>query len=725
MNATVTVKDNNGVIVYTGLTDYYGYVRWIPVPCRMVTKTSDNYLHHTVTATKDGISLKVLEGWEDDLNLSVTGSSASSGKLSVLTVDRNKNTYWKGESGQSSYLLALDTGHSIAQGNMGIYYPEGCTDEYNMTVRVHSHSGIGTTGVGLSFDGNDYVSIPESDSLDLSGGNFTEEVWIYPTITDDNFHGFLGYHAGDRYRYPGLWIYQKTRIHGGFGDGTNWNSFCTGNVITQNAWNHVVATFDGTYYKVYVNGEEVYSTDSFAGRKPYPTKRVFIGKVDNYFNGVIDEVRILNRAMSPDEIKQDYTNKIYNPADGVVGWWHFDENINNTVYDASSNYNNGTILGATWADGIGNGSGVREINVVKASTDTVTNVLLSPNPDIIDKVEIIFNTWTNTPKISEVTGLGDTVSPELAKTIAKERIKLLAKEDYPEWANAIVSDPAVHYSSLGDPVVYEMAILSQEGSVLGGIRVTTERKGTPILRYDSEEPEFMRTENRTHYGSERCRVGEETYENIPISIDEIRKGAWQHLTYNLLFNNSWGSTKHRKHIDVPHITQKTNYCSPASGAMLFKYWYNQGISNYKNIDQDMVASFMRTTSEGTDKGNIASGMANAANAFGHYAYSGDLWWGANYDDWCKEIKNGYPTIKSYFWEWGSWHTMAGEGYQYYTRERTIGYGWLSYSWTETYDQKLLFDNPQLSYNNERKEEWGAHYDWFYGRYIVYFHPFGY
>ena len=158
---------------------------------------------------------------------------------------------------------------------------------------------------GLSFDGvDDYVSVPTNAALDLSGGQFTQAVWIRSDIDDNNFHGILGYQpaTGTRDRYPGIWIKDQTRIHAGFGDGTSWNAFTTGSVLTPDVWNHVATTFDGTTYRVYVNGQSVFSTPNFAGRTPINTQRFDIGRVDNYFEGDIDDVRIYNRALTPQEI---------------------------------------------------------------------------------------------------------------------------------------------------------------------------------------------------------------------------------------------------------------------------------------------------------------------------------------------------------------------------------------------------------------------------------------
>jgi len=908
MFANVTVKDNNGAIVYTGLTDHSGYARWIPIPYRSVTKTTDAYLSHTVTACKDGVSdLKILEGWEDDLSLSISGSSMTSGKPPVLTVDRNKNTYWEGKSGQSSYSLTLDTENSIEQGNMSIYYPEGCTDKYNMTVHVHSHSGIRTTGHGLSFDGNDYVGIPESDSIDLSGGNFTQEIWIYPTITDDNFHGFLGRDGNDPHRYPGLWIYQKTRIHGGFGDGTNWNSFTTGNAITENAWNHVATTFDGTWYKVYVNGAEVYSTDSFAGRKPYPTKAVNIGYINNYFNGIIDEVRILNRAMSSNEIMQDYTDQIYAPTDGVVGWWHFDKNINNTVYDASSNYNNGTIYGATWIRGIsplfpekpcsalsfdgvddyvaatcplppdsltiefwmkpttvtgfdhpiglggdhmgtvylydGNGlisykfynlggtkiegafgsytlnqwqhivvtyngaevrgylngelggstpasgsinyqnsdviigadvggcksfngiidevrilnramsldeikqdytdqiysrvdntvgwwhfndgagntvrdasangnnggihgaiwssgiaplGGVREIHVVKSSTDTMTNVLLSPNPDRIDKLEIIFNTWSNTPKISEITGVGDTVSPELAKTIARERVKLIEKEE--NWTDTTLSDPVLYFSPDGEPALYEVGIFSQDNTILGSIHVSFRKKESPCT-YSHSKPWFMTDDNRTIAGYEKFSRYHEQQDIVP--VEEERRLIWEHLAQELLFEGRWGSSTYYLLLSntwsMDCIEQGDMYCTPTSGAMLLRYWGKfKGYSNIRWIDQDTVAAAMGSShTSGTDPRNAGSGLTKVCWDYNVWSDAWNYLGLFSYNAYMNQINNDKPTLEHFRTWYGSWgHTVVGVGYVYDASQKCTCWCWYKY-WVK-YNYRIGAMDPEYS-----------------------------
>jgi hypothetical protein len=237
----------------------------------------------------------------------------------------------------------------------------------NGEARDHSpHQNHGTTFGQPAFEGlmsalrfngaGDHVDLGTGVSV---GASFTQEAWILPTTTDEAYHGFLGNHLGESCstRSPSLWTYQKGRIHAGFGDGVYWNSLCTKDqVLTLNIWNHVAVTFDGNEYQVYVNGEkkeyevsiykfnptELTPEKSFAGRVPYATPIKYIGRVDNYFQGAIDEVRVWKRARTQPEIQADMNRRLSGSETDLVGYWYFQ---NSEANDHSPHQNHGRILG--------------------------------------------------------------------------------------------------------------------------------------------------------------------------------------------------------------------------------------------------------------------------------------------------------------------------------------------------------------------------------------------
>ncbi len=177
----------------------------------------------------------------------------------------------------------------------------------------------------LAFDGSDdYISLEDGVSL---GPVFTQEAWLFAAPEDDNYHGFLGGQPpqGNAWRPPSIWIYQKTKIHAGFGDGTQWNSFITDSaVLTLNTWNHVAVSFDGEWYRVYVNGILKYSTEALKGKTPVGTPVTTIGRVDNFFPGRLDDVRLWKRARSEAEIRADMSRQLGGNETDLVGYWHFE-----------------------------------------------------------------------------------------------------------------------------------------------------------------------------------------------------------------------------------------------------------------------------------------------------------------------------------------------------------------------------------------------------------------
>ncbi len=165
-------------------------------------------------------------------------------------------------------------------------------------------------GCSLEFDGVDNrINVISSGSLNLNGKNeVTLVAWIYPIGGAETWHAIISKGTGQQYAItlnrPGTYIHFETnQMSGGSCGATNTNS----GTVTLNDWNYVVATYNGSLKKVYINGVERASAScslNFADN----TQDLEIGRDGNSeeFNGTIDEVAIYSKALSQEEIEALY-----------------------------------------------------------------------------------------------------------------------------------------------------------------------------------------------------------------------------------------------------------------------------------------------------------------------------------------------------------------------------------------------------------------------------------
>ena len=212
------------------------------------------------------------------------------------------------------------------------------------------------TGYALDFDGiDDYVRVEDSPSLDITGP-ITVEAWIKAdfVVTTPGWRAL---------------VYKLSTVSpkGGYGflttgDQSTVYFFVTsggvcfiGTTIPIGEWQHFVGTYKENIgaepdIKLYVDGAEIGSYDC-DGYSPWANdKPLYIGgnpDDDGYaryeFKGIIDEVRIYNRALSATEIQEHY-NGTFTDESGLVGLWHFDEGSGDTAADNSGNGNDGTLF---------------------------------------------------------------------------------------------------------------------------------------------------------------------------------------------------------------------------------------------------------------------------------------------------------------------------------------------------------------------------------------------
>jgi hypothetical protein len=209
---------------------------------------------------------------------------------------------WKFDEG--SGVTAVD---SSSNGNNGVIVNQTySTDTISQSLSSFSLR-FNTTQEGYAYS---YVTIPDSPSLRPSSG-LTLAAWVKTDTYHYSVRHIISKQYGDGasdsymlYYYSGnlVFVFQS-------GVGGVW-SIQTG-TPTDNVWHHIVATYDMSSMRLYVDGVEKTSmatTESIL----YDNKPVLIGAdcnnaehiSDEGWDGFIDEVLIYNRALSQAEIMQ-------------------------------------------------------------------------------------------------------------------------------------------------------------------------------------------------------------------------------------------------------------------------------------------------------------------------------------------------------------------------------------------------------------------------------------
>lgn len=170
----------------------------------------------------------------------------------------------------------------------------------------------GKRGSALSFDGVDeYVQV--THSLSLMPTYVSVSAWMKPVEILPNAKGIVRKGAGwGENGYALLYVNGDVRFGIADAGGEDWIA-ASSSLVDLDVFCHVVGVYDGTKIYVYVNGVLANSKTTVItiGSNTYDTH---LGDISGYnwsfFHGVIDEVRIYNRALSAAEIKRLYESEL-------------------------------------------------------------------------------------------------------------------------------------------------------------------------------------------------------------------------------------------------------------------------------------------------------------------------------------------------------------------------------------------------------------------------------
>ena len=237
--------------------------------------------------------------------------------------------------------------------------------EAKMDIDIIGITNVDKSSRALNFDGkNDYITFKNPKNIPTGNSPYTIEAWVYA-----NKMGTLGIVGWGKYHTINK--ANALRLDGG-GIAHYWwgNDLNVKKEDLTKDWYHIAATFDGTKRKVYLNGIVV-GSDKPKGHNVPNADNLTIGKTcDNcggeHFDGMIDEVRIWDKARNASEIQENMLRKLSGKENGLVAYYNFDQgeaNGNNSsvkeLKDLSGHSNHGTLNGfslsgktSNWTKGI-------------------------------------------------------------------------------------------------------------------------------------------------------------------------------------------------------------------------------------------------------------------------------------------------------------------------------------------------------------------------------------
>ncbi len=190
---------------------------------------------------------------------------------------------------------------------------------HNGTISNTTWSATGKYGGALAFNGtSSWVTVADAAALDLTTG-MTIEAWVNPT----SLTGWRSILLKERAGGLAYSLYATNPDLGSappaafinLGTASDTNSSGT-QALPLNTWTHLAGTYDGSQLKMHVNGALV-QTINASGSITISNGALRIGGnsvYGEYFAGLIDEIRLYNRALTVAEIQTNMNTPVKPPA---------------------------------------------------------------------------------------------------------------------------------------------------------------------------------------------------------------------------------------------------------------------------------------------------------------------------------------------------------------------------------------------------------------------------
>ncbi len=179
---------------------------------------------------------------------------------------------------------------------------------------VGAASGVGKFGAALSFNGTgDNVALPALGTFYKS--SFTYEAWVRKASSKQDV-AVVGTWAGGQNGGPMIWVdHISGRYYLTLNAGSLTQYLDSGRAPVVGQWQHLAASYDGSTARFYVDGAVV-ASKAFTGNVGDSNGwriGAYGASPGGFWDGLIDEVRIYDRALTQTEIARDMNASVADP----------------------------------------------------------------------------------------------------------------------------------------------------------------------------------------------------------------------------------------------------------------------------------------------------------------------------------------------------------------------------------------------------------------------------
>lgn len=240
------------------------------------------------------------------------GYAAFSTNLSI-TAKGNIKEYTTEDYVQDGLFLHLDGIYNTKQGhNQNATSWDNLIDNgYNLTMIGFSNGITWTSDNGLEFDGvDDYID--SGFKQDVLGNDITIDI-VANTEEINNYRGLVGYHSDGVWQGFAIQFNDNRLTWFYYGNkqacGSKINLEQTQDLVDKNNEITVIMSVNN-YISIYINGKEISKTNCTIPFSYWEADNLMIARTlhsdDRYFKGNIYNYKIYRKALTEEEVKQNY-----------------------------------------------------------------------------------------------------------------------------------------------------------------------------------------------------------------------------------------------------------------------------------------------------------------------------------------------------------------------------------------------------------------------------------